>query len=82
VDLYHDLPDLVEKANKHTSIRQSEMGEMDRIEFAGLSNDAIEERYREYVYVDASDYLHDLGVTHHVTPAVGVATQRSNSSTC
>ena len=85
VDLYHDLPDLVEKANKHLpNIMQSKREEMDKIEFAGLSDEAIEDEHQEYVY-DSDDALIepcDLGVTHLVTPAVGVATQLSNSSIC
>jgi hypothetical protein len=52
VDLYHDLPDLVEKANKHSaSIPQSEREEMDSIEFAGLSEEEIEDKHKEYVSV-------------------------------
>jgi hypothetical protein len=50
IDLYHDLPDLVEKANKHLSnIPQSEREEMDNLEFAGLSKEAIEDELQEYV---------------------------------
>ncbi len=50
VDLYHDLPDLVEKANKHSlNIQQSEREEMDNIEFAGMSEEAIEDERKEYV---------------------------------
>jgi hypothetical protein len=50
VDLYHDLPDLVEKANKHLpNVMQSERDEMDKIEFAGLSDEAIEDERKEYV---------------------------------
>jgi len=61
VDLYHDLPDLVEKASKHMpSVMQSERDEIDKIDFAGLSNEAIEEERQEYVYVDASTDLHDF----------------------
>ncbi len=85
VDLYHDLPDLVEKANKHLpNIMQSKREEIDKIEFTGLSNEAIEDEHQEYVY-DLDDALIEpcnLGMTHLVTPAVGVATQLSNSSTC
>jgi hypothetical protein len=56
VDLYHDLPDLVEKANKHLpDVSQSERDENDKIEFAGFSDEAIEEECQEYVYVDASN---------------------------
>jgi len=50
VDLYHDLPDLVEKANKHLlNIWQSKREEMDNIEFAGMSEEAIEDEHKEYV---------------------------------
>jgi len=50
VDLYHDLPNLVEKANKHLlNVMQSERDEMDKIEFAGLSDEAIEDERKEYV---------------------------------
>jgi hypothetical protein len=50
IDLYHDLPDLVEKANKHsTNIPRSESEEMDKLEFAGLSEEAIEDEHNEYI---------------------------------
>jgi hypothetical protein len=40
----------VEKANKHLSnILQSEREEMDNLEFAGLSKEAIEDELQEYV---------------------------------
>ena len=40
----------MEKAGKHMlNIMQSEIEEMDRIEFAGLSDDVIEEERKEYV---------------------------------
>jgi hypothetical protein len=57
IDLYHDLPDLVEKASKHTpNLDQSEIEERDKMEFTGLTDDAIEEERKECVYhVDASD---------------------------
>ena len=61
MDLYHDLPDLVEKANKHMlSVMQSERDEIDKIDFAGLSDEAIEEEHQEYVYVNALTDLHDF----------------------
>jgi hypothetical protein len=61
VDLYHDLPNLVEKASKHMpSVMQLERDEIDKIDFAGLSDKAIEEERQEYVYVDASTDLHDF----------------------
>jgi hypothetical protein len=44
MDLHHDLPGLVEKANKHMpSVMQLERDEIDKIDFAGLSDEAIEE---------------------------------------
>jgi hypothetical protein len=51
VDLYHDLPDLVEKANKHLASTnpQSARDEMDSIEFAGMSEEEIEDEHKEYV---------------------------------
>ena len=56
MDLYHDLPDLVEKASRHLpNVMQSERDEIDKIEFGGLSDEAIEEERQEYVYVDASN---------------------------
>jgi len=40
----------VEKAGKHMlNIMQSKIEEMDRIEFAGLSDDVIEKECKEYV---------------------------------
>jgi hypothetical protein len=86
IDLYHDLPDLVEKANKHLPNNlQSEMQENDKVEFSGMSEEAIEDECKEYVSCPLINLRPcDLGVTHHdlVTPAVSVATQLSNSSTC
>jgi hypothetical protein len=57
MDLYHNLPNLVEKASKHLpSVIQSERDEIDKIEFVGLSDEAIEEECQEYVYdVDISN---------------------------
>jgi hypothetical protein len=50
IDLYHNLPNLVEKANKHlTNVPQSEREKMDNIEFTGLSKEAIEDEHKEYV---------------------------------
>ena len=47
---------MVEKASKHTpDLNQSEIEERDKMEFIGLTDDAIEEECKEYVYVDASD---------------------------
>jgi hypothetical protein len=46
----------VEKAAKHMpNVIQSEIEELERLEFAGLSDDAIEEERKEYVYIDASN---------------------------
>jgi len=46
VDLYHDLSNLVEKASKHLpNVMQSERDEIDKIELAGFSNEAIEEEH-------------------------------------
>ena len=80
INLYHDLPNLVEKAGKHMlNIMQSKIEEMDRIEFAGLSDDVIEKECKEYVCWCLRLIL---GVTHHVIPAIGIATQLSNSLIC
>jgi len=52
---------VVEKANKHMpSVMQSERDEIDKIDFAGLSDEAIEEEHQEYVYVNALTDLHDF----------------------
>ena len=51
----------MEKANKHMpSVMQLERDEINKIDFAGLSDKAIEEEHQEYVYVDASTDLHDF----------------------
>jgi hypothetical protein len=51
VDLYHDLPDLVEKANKCLpNILWSKREEMDKTEFAGLS-EAIKDKHKEYIHL-------------------------------
>jgi hypothetical protein len=51
VDLYHDLPVLVDKARAHTArklLRPEELREVDRQESAGLTEDEIKERRKEY----------------------------------
>ena len=42
------------------SVMQSERDEIDKIDFAGLSDEAIKEERQEYVYVNASTDLHDF----------------------
>ena len=68
IDLYHDLPNLVEKANKHLSnIPQSEREEMDNLEFTGLSKEAIEDELQEYVVCLWLIWVHATYMWH-VTP--------------
>jgi len=45
----------VEKANKHSgNIPQSRREEMDQIEFAGMSEEAIEDEHNEFVCLSKS----------------------------
>lgn len=54
VDLYHDLSDLLNKAKKHCSIVNEldpvMIEEMDKIDFAGMSDDEIEDERKEYAH--------------------------------
>ena len=50
IDLYHDLPDLVAKADKHafmSTLRPEKIQEALKNEFVGLKEDQIEEEQRE-----------------------------------
>lgn len=50
MDLYHDLPELLSKASKHraaTSLDPTELAEIDRIDFIGLTEEEIEEERKE-----------------------------------
>ena len=52
MDLFHELSDLVDKAEKYcTSNTVPEMGSIDSQDFDGLSEEAIEEEQKEYVHV-------------------------------
>jgi len=47
----------VEKASKHMpNITESKVEEMDRMEFAGLTDNVIEEKCKKYIYIDASNW--------------------------
>jgi hypothetical protein len=54
VDLYHDLPDLLDKAKKyHTVLNEHNpetIEEMNRVDFIGMSEDDIEEEQKEYAH--------------------------------
>lgn len=50
IDLYHELPDLVAKANKHMSMSELDPEEIEealRVDFVGLTEDQIEEELKE-----------------------------------
>ena len=52
IDLYHDLPGLLYKAEKHAEAQRLEPDELercDRIDFLGMTQDGIEEERQEYV---------------------------------
>ena len=54
VDLYHNLPDLLDKAEKHAEIEDlepDELEERDRSDFAGMTQEQIDEERQEYVIV-------------------------------
>ena len=68
IDLFHDLPELLDKADKHAmSLRLSpaEMARIDNSELAGMTQDDIEDERQEYVDVD---YYRDK--VSHVTNSV------------
>jgi len=46
VDLYHDLPDLVDRAHKH-ALNMVKKEEIDKIDFVGLSEEEIAEERKE-----------------------------------
>jgi hypothetical protein len=52
VDLYHDLSDLLSKANKHSTIlnelNPATIEEMDKLDFVGMTDDEIDEEKKEY----------------------------------
>jgi len=52
IDLYHDLPDLVAKADKHatmstTTLHPEDIDDTDSNDFAGLTEEQIEEEKKE-----------------------------------
>ena len=54
VDLFHDLPELLEKADMHEeaqSLDEDELEERDSINFQGWTQDQIDEERQEYVLV-------------------------------
>ena len=54
VDLFHNLPDLLDKAEKHAEIEDlepDELEERDRSDFAGMTQEQIDEERQEYVIV-------------------------------
>ena len=50
IDLYHDLPDLVAKADKHAAMSTHHLDEIEEEnlnDFAGLTEDQIEQEIKE-----------------------------------
>jgi hypothetical protein len=50
IDLYHELPDVVTKANKHMSMSELEPEEIEEalcVDFVGLTEGQIEEELKE-----------------------------------
>ena len=77
IDLYHDLPDLVDKAKKYSAIHMldpSEVEEIDSIDFIGLTEDQIEDERKECVRYSPCD----LSVTDTSSLAASVATEPCN----
>ena len=79
IDLYHDLPDLVDNAKKYAAIRMldpREIEEIDCIDFVGLTEDQIEDECKECVTKPC-----DLGVTDTSVSvlAASIATEPCNS---
>lgn len=56
VDLYHDLPTLLNKARKHQSTvlapRSTRNQEEDRIDFIGMTEEEEDEERKEYALAD------------------------------
>ena len=54
IDLFHDLPELLDKAEKHAMSQRLEPDEMEGIDgsdFAGLTQEDIDEERQEYVHI-------------------------------
>lgn len=54
VDLFHSLPDLLDKAEKYAEIEELEPDELekrDRSDFAGMTQEQIDDERLEYVIV-------------------------------
>ena len=54
IDLFHSLPDLLDKAEKYTEIEELEPHELekrDRSDFTGMTQEQIDEERLEYVIV-------------------------------
>jgi len=52
MDLFHDLPDLLDKANKHNeaqSLEPDKLERHDRSNFQGMTQEQIYEEHQEYV---------------------------------
>ena len=54
VDLFHDLVNLVGKAEKHTAVTEldpDELEEINNIDFLGLTEEEIDDERKEWVYL-------------------------------
>jgi hypothetical protein len=75
VDLYHDVSDLLNKAQKHSSIinelNPAMIEHMDSIDFVGMSEAEIEEERKEYAPLSQA-HICDLGVTYMMSAGNGV----------
>ena len=52
VDLFHDLPELLEKADRHEeaqSLDEDELEQRNSIDFQGMTEDQINDELQEYV---------------------------------
>lgn len=52
MDLFHDLPDLLDKADKHNeaqSLEPDELERHDRSDFQGMTQEQIYEERQEYI---------------------------------
>lgn len=77
IDLYHDLPDLVDKAKKYAAICMldpREIEEIDSIDFVGLTEDQIEDERKECVTIPC-----DIDVTDPSVSVTSIATEPCNS---
>jgi hypothetical protein len=69
IDLFHDLPELLDKADKHAmSLRLSpaEMAKIDSSKLAGMTQDNIKDKRQEYIHHHCDEVSHFMTNSHTV----------------